>query len=189
VLTGSRNGKAPTGSHDWSLSTSGVPGSPVAGDRFGAALAVDVNGFTGGLSVAIGVPGRDVGTAKNAGAIVESGISNRFTLSDAQLLTQNTKGVADTSETGDAFGNVIAYDTCHSAVFYECLVVGVPSEDVGTLTAAGAFWTMSNSGNDPGTWDFYLSQSTAGVPGSAGAGHKFGAALSLHDYQTLWLAL
>jgi hypothetical protein len=192
VLTGGAQPEtALTGSHSWSLDTKRVPGTAKVGDRFGAALALGTD-----YGLTIGVPGRDVGSATNAGAIFATRISYgptghlTTTLIGAVLVSQDTKdadghAVAGTAETGDGFGSVIGNDTCFVSNLPSCLVVGVPGEDVSGHKDAGAIWAMaSDAYSHVGRHDVLLTQGTPGVPGAVQTGNRFGAALSLRP-QTL----
>jgi hypothetical protein len=115
--------------------SNGVPGASEAGDRFGAALAAG-NFGTGGVDLAVGIPGEDVGAAGDAGAVmVLSGPGNH------QLLTQGgptTLGsVPGATESGDQFGSALGaadFDDNNA----DNLVVGVPGENLGVVADAGA---------------------------------------------------
>jgi hypothetical protein len=54
------------------------------------------------------------------------------TIYPAIVLTQATKGVAGTVETGDRFGAAVAYRDDRT------LAIGVPGEDLGTVVDAGS---------------------------------------------------
>jgi FG-GAP repeat protein len=96
----------------------GVAGQAETGDGFGASLAnpfggnpfddddFDANGDGVG-DLAIGVGGEDVGAVVNAGAVnvLYGAAGNGLPGSGGQLLTQDSPGVADQAEAGDAFGS------------------------------------------------------------------------------------
>jgi hypothetical protein len=167
-LSGSHdNWSAPIfGGGGWSLDSRDVPGTAKAGDRFGAALTISP------AMTAIGVPGRDVGSATDAGAILVT--RHHMSLSNSVLVSQNTKdasghAVAGTAETGDRFGSVIMGE--------DGFMVGIPGEDVSGHKDAGAVWMMGDLPN-VGREDRVLTQGTPGVPGAVQTGNRFGAALS-----------
>jgi hypothetical protein len=95
----------------------GVAGHAEAGDGFGSSLAnpfggnpfdaddFDVNGDDVG-DLAIGAPGEDLGAVVNAGAfnVLYGAVGTGLPGTGGQLLTQDSPGVADQAETGDAFG-------------------------------------------------------------------------------------
>jgi hypothetical protein len=148
----------------------GVPGASETGDRFGAALAGGLFG-SGGIDLAVGVPGEDVGAAGDAGAVV---VLVGPTLH--QLLTQGgatTVGaVPGASESGDQFGAALAtgdFDG-NSA---DNLVVGAPGENLGTVADAGAVISLCGSeGFFDGCPDGVLTQN------NPEAGDRYGASLT-----------
>ena len=161
----------------------GVPDAAESGDGFGASLAIDeTRGWVGrGASttdvgteqrdLAVGAPGEDVGSAADAGSV---------TLFRSQLdglhaqtaLTQDTLGFAGRPETGDRFGSSVAM---RPAVTGQdpLLVIGVPSEDIGTVSDAGLVQTATVSDHEVTAQRSY-SESSPGTPGSVGSGHRFG---------------
>jgi hypothetical protein len=149
---------------------SGVPGASETGDRFGAALAGGLFG-SGGIDLAVGVPGEDVGSAGDAGAVV---VLVGPTLH--QLFTQGgaTTGgsVPGASESGDQFGAALGtgdFDG-NSA---DNLVIGAPGEDLGTVADAGAVISLCGSeGLLSGCPDGVLTQ------GNPETGDGYGASLT-----------
>jgi hypothetical protein len=94
----------------------GVAGQAEAGDGFGGSLAnpfgsnpfgdddFDANGDDVG-DLAIGAPGEDLGAVGNAGAanVLYGAVGTGLPGTGGQLLTQDSPGVADQAEPGDAF--------------------------------------------------------------------------------------
>jgi len=119
-----------------------VSGASEAGDRFGAALTSG-NFGSGGIDLAVGAPGEDVGSAADAGAVVVL-IAPGF----HQLLTQGgpteVGSVPGTTESGDRFGAALA-----SADFdgnnADNLVIGAPGENLGSVGDAGAVISLCGS--------------------------------------------
>jgi hypothetical protein len=113
----------------------------------------------------IGVPGEDIGSAKNAGYVDQDSCS-----SAPRGYSQNTTGVAGHVEAGDRFG--AALDTAAGFAY-----VGAPGEDVGRHADAGEVDTVGfscvHAGNCKG-W----TEDTPGVPGQAEKGDHFGASLA-----------
>jgi hypothetical protein len=91
----------------------GQPGLAL-GTRFGATLAAS------GWLLAIGAPGADIGTARQAGAVYT--VDFRDGTLRSALLTQDSPGVADNPQTGDRFGAALAAGDGY-------LAIGVPGED------------------------------------------------------------
>lgn len=164
-----------------SASTAGVAGAAEADDRFGQALAAgdfDMDGFT---DLAVGIPGEDVGSLIDAGAvhILFGGPQGLRTDNDI-LLTESTPGVAGGAEAGDEFGAALAAGDFRGIDdFAMDLVVGSPGEDIGNVVDAGAvhvFYGDANGFTVAGHQ--YLYQDSPGVNGSSEAGDRFGASLA-----------
>lgn len=85
-----------------------MPGSAEAGDGFGTDVRVaDVNG-DGYPDVATGLPGENLGSVADAGAVVVlRGSAKGLTGTGAQVVTQNTPNVPGAAEKGDAFGKAV----------------------------------------------------------------------------------
>ncbi|MFJ8505676.1 FG-GAP-like repeat-containing protein [Streptomyces avermitilis] len=131
--------------------TTGVPGVGEAGDnnanygdQFGYSLAAgDVTG-DGYPDIAVGVPGEDIGSVREAGSVVLlKGGASGLTGTGAQAFTQSTSGVPGASEKGDFFGaSVLLADV--NANNRADLAVGAPQED-GTYQNSGAAWLLRGS--------------------------------------------
>ena len=167
-----------------SQASRGMPGKAEAGDHFGAALSFDqacyarpgnVIGPKEGLVV--GVPGEDVGSARNAGAI--NVVNDVYWLSVAGIdpslyLTQNSARIPGTAETGDHFG--AALDASLSGVF-----VGAPGNRVGSVRNAGSVSWLDIGGarcRPSVVGAATLAQGKNGIPGVAARGNEFGAAVA-----------
>jgi hypothetical protein len=137
-------------------------GSREAGDRFGDKLAIDDH------VLLVGVPGEDVGSAVDAGAVLTfRGFSTGGMAPDARVFSQ-AGAVAGAAEAGDRFGAALAFGPSGM------LLVGAPGEDVGTVTDAGAVVAIAPSGASA-----IFSQDSSGMGGIAEVGDHFGAAISL----------
>jgi hypothetical protein len=157
----------------------GVGGAIESGDQFGATLA---EGFfdNGPIGLAVGAPGEDVGSAADAGAVNTLRGSAGGLVGSAQVLFQGSGGVAGTAESGDRFGAAFA----DGVVFFNSfnddplgdLAVGVPGEDVGAGSDAGAVNILNGSaGGLVGSSLFF--QGAGGVGGAAESGDQFGTAV------------
>ncbi|MFC4495905.1 FG-GAP and VCBS repeat-containing protein [Streptomyces ovatisporus] len=98
-----------------------------------------------------------------------------------KTVTQNTSGIPGVSEKGDQFGaRLDAGDVNGDG--YADLAAGVPFEAIEAKSAAGAVVLMKGrSGGLSGTGAQAFHQDTAGIPGVAEAGDRFGGAVHLLD--------
>ncbi|MFI0216077.1 VCBS repeat-containing protein [Streptomyces lydicus] len=100
-------------------------------------------------------------------------------------LNQDTDGVPGTDEPGDAFGGALAIGDADGDHLGD-LAIGAPGETLGTGTAAvrsaGAVTVLRGSRDGLTTAGArMLTQDSAGVPGAAESGDRFGAALLFSD--------
>ncbi len=181
VVYGTSSGLTSTDNYLWFQDSTGTTGATAQdGDWFGASVAVgdfDDDGFD---DLAVGVSGEDVGAISNAGAVnIFYGSATGLTATGFQHLDQdtNSSSVDGSAEANDAFGaNVAAGDFDNDG--YDDLAVGVPSEDVGSESNAGAvnvFYGTSSGLTTAGDqiWD------QGPLSGAAEAGDNFGAALAV----------
>jgi hypothetical protein len=154
-----------------------------AGDGFGTALAVGRDPADPGCSVlAIGAPGASGG----AGAVWVVTIDKDGVFPDTvRRLTQNSPGIGDTAEAGDAFGSAVYFG---GGATVRWLAVGVPFEDVGTVKDAGMVHVLPYPGLGSGTKTYR--SGAGGVPGQAEAGDHLGASLGPgRDVWSLWVGV
>ncbi|MQY14250.1 hypothetical protein SRB5_44130 [Streptomyces sp. RB5] len=120
---------------DLSQETPNIPGSGLGaaeqGDGFGKALAVgDMNG-DGYADLAIGLPGEDIGTAPDAGAVtVLFGSVFGLTTETVRNVQQESAGIPGSNEKGDAFGKALAARDLNGDTWAD-LTIGQPGEDTG----------------------------------------------------------
>ncbi len=118
----------------------------------------------------------DAGTIK-----IYYGTASGPSTTRVRTITQNTDGVPGSSEKGDQFGaRLDAGDVNGDG--YADLAAGVPFEAIGNKAAAGAVVLLKGrSGGLLGTGAQAFHQDTAGIPGVAEAGDRFGGAVHLLD--------
>lgn len=92
----------------WTQDTTGVPGSPEAGDGWGADLSVADTDGDGYADVAVGAPGEDIGAVADAGAVwVLRGAAGGLTATGAASWDQNSVDVPGVPEKGDRWGGQV----------------------------------------------------------------------------------
>ncbi|MFD9858718.1 FG-GAP-like repeat-containing protein [Streptomyces alboflavus] len=100
---------------------------------------------------------------------------------DVQKFDQNLPGVPGAEEEGDQFGAALSVGDV-TGDGYADVAVGVPGEDVGSVTDAGSVVLVRGSAAGvTGTGAQAFHQNTAGVPGVAEKNDQFGAATALLD--------
>ncbi|HEY1175024.1 MAG TPA: integrin alpha, partial [Phytomonospora sp.] len=152
-------------------STAGVPGTGVNGDFFGFALASYDRDLDGCDDLVVGGPGETVGTPTKTGSVwIIPGSATGLKPAASFTLTQDTAGFPGANENNDLFGYSLAAGNFGAQRF---LAIGVPGETVGA--------TASNAGQviyQRGSTIAALTQNTAGVPGAAELGDRFGETLA-----------
>jgi hypothetical protein len=187
VLYGSSTGLTAQDDQFWHQGIPGVAGDGAeGGDKFGSSVAAGYFDGDQFADLAVGVPGEAVGTTFDAGAVnVLYGSSTGLTTEGSQFWTQGSLGLpeADTdSEASDLFGSSLAAANLGKGSQAD-LAVGVPGEDVGTASAAGAVNLIYGSpdGLDPaeGEEGQFWHQGITGVAGDgAELGDNFGRSLA-----------
>ena len=158
----------------------GVPGSPEAGDRFGAAVAAGpVRGLTGGFpldDVAVGAPGEDVGSLADAGSVtILVDADPHFGTLSARVLLQGHAGLSGAAEAGDRFGTALAFGPLNAGAAYD-LAAGASGEDVGADPDAGAVTVLFGTAGGLTTAGTRLI-----LQANPEAGDRLGAALAAGD--------
>lgn len=157
--------------------SAGVATSPLAGDRFGASLA------TGDTTVAVGVPGEDVGRARNAGMLQLFRHSGGDKFTPTRAITLNTPNVKGKSKKGDRLGTSAVVLRGFAGVGVTTLAAGMPRRAVNGKAGAGAIalltLTPSKCKGRAPACGRVVTQATDGVPGNVTAGAAFGTSLGL----------
>jgi hypothetical protein len=183
VLEGSANGLTGAGSQLVVQGGGGVADAAEPLDLFGSALAAGDFNNDGFIDLAIGVPGEDIGTIADAGAVtVLYGSATGLSASGGQFFSQNTPGVLGGAETEDGFGSALGVGDFNNDTFAD-LAIGVPSEGLGGASQAGAVNVLYGSAarlTATGNQQFF--QGNAGIGGVAEVGDEFGFALTGGDF-------
>jgi hypothetical protein len=153
-LAGRSTGLSPTGVKVLSQDSSGVAGAAEDDDYFGDSIGVgDVTGDGYG-DVVVGIPGEDIGTTAEAGAMVLlRGSAGGLTGTGSQSLDQSSALVPGSAETKDYFADSVALLNLNGTGPLEA-VVGSPGEEVAGDTAgypSGSVTTFPGGSQGLGT--------------------------------------
>lgn len=167
------------------LTQADVDGSAEAGDRFGSAVLITATNQEDRRRLVVGAPGEDVGSATDAGSVSVFEMDGQP--EGLAELRQGRRGplgavvVPGTPQTGDRFGTALASgpldlpETSGTEVGL-ALVVGAPGDTVSGRDGAGSVTVLQEKYEHAAL----LSQSTAGVPGTAETADGFGASVALN---------
>ena len=171
------------------------------GDHFGSALAAGDFNADGRADLAIGVPFEDVLFDSGGGVFVNAadagevdviyGSSTGLSIGghSPQAWHQASPNISGTPETGDRFGSSLtAWNFGRNDPFpggtilraTADLAIGVPYEDIGGISNAGAVNVIYGSATSNGLTansNQFFSQDTLNVPGSPETGDHFGASV------------
>lgn len=159
ILRGVGTGLSPWST--WSQETTGIQGSPEAGDLFGIAVLLDdLNGDTY-FDLVVGVPFEDVGTQVNAGSInVIYGTASGLTTVGDDLKT------ADFAEQEGALYGRFLFSTNVNGDAYGDLIVSAPDQGSGYVEVLRGNINLQHGSR--------FTQNSPGVPGTNEAGDFFG---------------
>lgn len=206
VLYGSSSGLQTSAPPDqfWSQDSPSVDDAGEFNDFFGGSVAAsDFNG-DGFDDLAIGADHETLGSLSTAGAthVLYGSASGLQTSSPAdQFWTQDSPGVSDAAEAGDAFGGTLAGGDFNNDGYADLAIggggsnilgnlgIGAGAESVGTVTVGGAVNVLygsstglraSASGTTPD--DQFWNQNSPGVNDVAEERDFFGSSLAIGDF-------
>ncbi|MBE9040977.1 FG-GAP repeat protein [Oscillatoriales cyanobacterium LEGE 11467] len=180
---GTTHGLNATGNQIWTQDSFGIEDQAEAFDNFGYSLTAGDFDNDGDDDLGVGVPFEDIGTISNAGAVnVIKGSTSRLSSTDDQFWHQNSFSILDVAENSDWFGySLTAGDYNNDG--YDDLGVGVPFEDIGTVTNAGALNVLYGATTGPSSLgDQFWHQDSFGIEGVADAFDNFGRSLTSGDF-------
>ena len=146
VIYGTNAGLSAAADQIWHQDSPGVEGVASGGDSFGATVVCGNFNVDQYDDLAIGVPGEDVGSMVDAGAVnILLGSNAGLTAAGNRIWHQDVVGVEGVAEAGDRFGAALATGDFNDD-FADDLAVGVPGEDVGTLPNGGSVNVLYGGG-------------------------------------------
>jgi FG-GAP repeat len=169
-----------TGSQLFTQDTAGVGSTAEPRDDFGFALAAGDFDANGADDLAVAAPVEDVGTIADAGAVnVLYGSPSKLAGVGSQLFTQDSPAVGSTVDDSDSFGFALGANDLDSDDTDD-LVIGVPSETVGTIRAAGAINILfGTSGKLTGAGSQLFTQDSAGIGSNVEPFDAFGSSFGV----------
>jgi FG-GAP repeat len=176
VLYGSANGLTAAGNQLWSQAGP-ILNYPQTSDEFGfSVVAGDFNG-DGKADLVAGVPGENVGTHPDAGAVnVIYGSAKGLASAGNQFWSQDSPGIIDICERGDRFGFALVARNFGKGAEAD-LAVGVPFEDIGRIEDAGGMNVIYGSPKGlTAAGNQFWSQASPGIIDLAEPGDEFGYA-------------
>ena len=176
VLYGASGGPSTAGDQLFYQGAGGIPDTPETNDGFGSALAVgDLDGDSF-ADLAGGVPGEEYFAGIDVGdVILLHGTAGGLSGAGAQSMQQDISNIGS-NEAGDHIGSALAARDFDADGAGD-LVVGMPGEDIDRIRDAGAIAYHQGPLGPERPESRPLHADSAGVPGAAEPGDRFGAVL------------
>jgi hypothetical protein len=179
VIFGTATGLLLNGTQQsWNQDSTNIEGVVEAGDQFGYRLAAEDFDGDGFEDLAISAPFDDVGAISNAGAVnVIYGSTSGLDDPGDDIWTQDSANIDDSAEASDNFGYRLACGDFDGDSFLD-LAIGVPYEDVGAISNAGAVNVIFGASSGlTSTGDQLIHQDWSTIQDTAEASDYFGYGL------------
>lgn len=182
VLYGTPSGLSAARDQLWTQDAGGIADACEGGDHFGSALAVGDFDHDGRDDLAIGVPGEDNGATPDEGRVhvLFGTASSGLTGQGSVVLDRRIKIIATLEDTSRyEFGSALAAGDMNGDGADD-LAIGMPGDDVGSAVDAGSVIAFFGQTTRSFTrLSAVINEETGGVPGTAGPGDRFGAAITI----------
>lgn len=182
ILYGKASGLASNGAEVYNQQSVGMPGTAMAADAFGHALACGDFDGDGRADLAIGTPFDLADGVRETGSVSIVWGAKDGTKAKGDRFAQGLDGVPGLAEIGDAFGYSVTVGDFDGDGLDD-LAVGAPRESVGLIYDAGAV-TVLYGDPDRGLADrtWLRTRAAPGIEGTARTGDRFGASLASGDF-------
>jgi len=175
-------GLVSTNNQIWTQNSPNIIGIASANAFFGFDVAAADLGNGPQADLAIGAPGKGIGTHTTAGVVnVIYGSASGPTSTGNQFWTQNTAGILGDAGTNDGFGNALAAADFNGDGTAD-LAIAVAGDLVGTKTSAGSVNVIyGTAGGLNASGNQLWTQNSPGIVGLSETGDDFGFDLAAGD--------